>query len=73
MKVMLGIFQQIMDSLLGDLDTLMAYLDDILIKSRNREEYAKHMKLFKKIKEYNFTLSIDKCNFLKQQLNTWDT
>ena len=63
-KVVSGIFQQIMNAMLGDLDFAEAYLDDILIKSRNREEYAKHVKIvFKKIKEYSFKLSIDKYNF----------
>ena len=44
-KVTPGIFQQIMDASLGDLDFAQAYLDDILIKSRNHEEHAKHVKL----------------------------
>ena len=44
-KVVPGMFQQMMDAMLGDLDFPVAYLDDILIKSRNREEHAKHVKL----------------------------
>ena len=47
-----------------DLDFAEAYLDDILIKSRNCEEHVKHVELvFKNIKEYDFKLSNDKCNF----------
>ena len=53
-----------MNAILRDLDFAVAELD-ILIKSRNREEHAKHVILvILKIKEYGFKLSIDKCNFL---------
>ena len=31
--------------MLIDLDFVAAYLDDILIKSRNHKEHSKHMKL----------------------------
>ena len=63
-KVAPGIFQQTMDTMLSDLDFAIAYLDDILIKSESREEHAEHVKtVFKKIKEYGFKLSIEKCEF----------
>ena len=42
-KVAPGTFQQIMDAMLGDLDFAVAYLDDILIKSRNHEEHMEHV------------------------------
>ena len=45
------------------MDFETAYLDDILIKSKNRE-YAKHvLEVFKKIKEFGFKLSLEKCKF----------
>ena len=35
--------------MLADLDFATAYLDDILIKSKNREDHAKHViEVFKK-------------------------
>ena len=40
-KVDPNIFQKIMDTMLADLD--FATADDILIKSKNREDHAKHV------------------------------
>ena len=38
-----------MDTMLADLDFATAYWDDILIKSKNREDPAKHaVEMFKK-------------------------
>ena len=38
--------------MLADLDFITSYLDDILIKSKNQEDHAKHVtEVFKKIKE----------------------
>ena len=39
-KVVLGIFLQIMYAMLGEFDFAVAYFDDILIKSRNHEEHV---------------------------------
>ena len=44
-KVMPEIFQQIMDVWVGNLDLAVAYLDGILIKSRNHKKHMKHVKL----------------------------
>ena len=41
--------------MLGDLDFTRAYLDDILIKSKNQENHAKHVtEVFKKNKRIWF-------------------
>ena len=42
-KVASTIFQKTMDTMLADLDFATAYFDDILIKSKNREDHAKHV------------------------------
>ena len=48
-KVAQTIFQKMMDTMLADLDFATAYSDDILIKSKNREDHAKHViEVFKK-------------------------
>ena len=39
-KVAPTIFQKIMDTMLADLDFATAYLDDILIKSKNGEDHT---------------------------------
>ena len=52
-----------MDILLNDIDFVIAYMDDILIKTENQEQHTKHVKeVFEKIK-YGFKLSLDKCEF----------
>ena len=66
-KVAPGIFQQIMDTLLNDVDFAIAYLDSILIKSESREQHIDHFKeVFEKIKQFGLKLRLDKCEFLKK-------
>ena len=58
-KVAPGIFKQIMDTLLNDIDFAIAYLDDI--KSESQEQYVKHVKdVFEKIEQRFETLKIFK-------------
>ena len=48
----------------ADLDFATAYSDDILIKSKNREDHAKHViEVFERIKEFGFKLSMERCEF----------
>ena len=55
--------------MLSDLHLAKAYLDDILIKSKNREDHAKHViEVFKKIKEFGFKLSLEKCEFFLSKI-----
>ena len=57
-KVTPNIFQQIMDAMLTELDFSVTYLDDILIRSKNRKEHAKHIeKVFERIKDFDFKVS----------------
>ena len=66
-KVAPTIFQKIMDTMLADLDFATAYLDDILIENKNRD-HAKHViEVLKKIKEFGFKLSMEKCEFFFYQ------
>ncbi len=63
------IFQKIIDTMLADLDFATAYLDDILIKGRNREDHAKHViEVFKK-KKIGFKLNMEKAEFFLS--NIW--
>ena len=55
-----------MNTMLADLDFATVYLDDILIKTENREDHTKHIiEVFKKIKEFGFKLSME--NFFYQK------
>ena len=49
LKVAASLFQQIIDTMLAGLNFVMAYLDDIQIKSENLEEHKNHVReVFKK-------------------------
>ena len=63
-KVASGIFQQVMDTMLSRLEFVTAYLDDIFIKSGNKEEHSQHvLEVSKRINEYGFKLKDEKCIF----------
>lgn len=64
-KVASGIFNQVMDTILSGLQFITAYLDDILIKSKNKEEYRQHiLEVFKQLSEYRFKLiKVKNANF----------
>lgn len=51
-----------MDTVLNEVDFAIAYLDDILTKSENREQHADHVKEFSE-KKNGFKLSMDTCEF----------
>lgn len=58
-----------MDTMLGNLDTAIAYLDDIIIASKNREEHASHIKqVLSWIQNYGFNVKEDKCEFFLQKI-----
>lgn len=64
LKVAPNLFQQIMDTMLAGLDFAMAYLDDILIRSKNVEEHKIHIgKVFERISNYGLKVALEKCNF----------
>ena len=48
------IFPKIMDTMLTDLDFATAYVDDILIKSKNRDHAKQVIEVFKKNKRIRF-------------------
>ena len=60
-------FQQLISIVLQDCGNFaMAYLDDIIIFSKNEEEHLKHIKIiFKKLKEAELKLKESKCEFFK--------
>ena len=62
-------FQRMVQSVIGDLDGVFCYLDDLLIYSKSHEEHMNILKsLFKKLDEANLTLALSKCQFGVQSL-----
>ena len=51
-------------------DFVMAYLDDVIIFSRNEQEHLKHIEIiFKKLKEARLKLKESKYDFFKQEIH----
>ena len=68
-KVALAIFQQVTDTMLGDLDYTIAYLDDILVTSKTTAEHQNHkINVFEKLKEYGFKVKEAKCDFFLREI-----
>ena len=63
-------FQRLMESLLGHLDYVECYLDDILIFSKSEEEHIRHLRnVFNILKNENLRLNPDKCEFGVRNVN----
>lgn len=61
-------FQRVMDNVLKDLqnDVCLVYLDDIIVFSTSLQEHIINLeKVFKKLRESNFKIQLDKSEFLK--------
>ena len=64
-------FQQLISMVLkGCSDFTMAYLDDIIIFSKNEEEHLEHFEIiFQKLKEAGLKLKESKCDFFKREIH----
>lgn len=68
-KVAPAIFQQIMGTILGGLDFTIAYLDDILINSKNIVQHWEHVQeVFRQIQNYGFKVKENKCDFFMKEI-----
>ena len=64
-------FQQLISIVLqGCSDFAMAYLDDIIIFSKNEAEHLEHIEIiFQKLKEAGLKLKESKCDFFKKEIH----
>lgn len=64
-----AIFQELMNIVLqGCEDFAIAYLDDILIFSKNQQEHLEHIQIvFNRLKQHDLRLKLKKCAFFQQQ------
>ena len=57
-------FQRLMDSIIGDLPFCVVYTDDILIFSKSKKEYLKHIhKVLQRLQNHGLILWPNKCLF----------
>ena len=58
-----------MNTMLAGLDFAIAYRDGILIKSENNNQHCDYIKeMFRRIDDYGFKLSSEKCEIFKTQI-----
>lgn len=59
-------FQRLMHEVCRGLDFAFPYLDDICIASESAEHHKNHLRqIFKRLKEYNLTINVEKVNLLR--------
>ncbi|XP_058448351.1 uncharacterized protein K02A2.6-like [Malaya genurostris] len=64
-----GVFQQLVDTMVNDLNGTCGYLDDILVGGRTQEEHDHNLhQTLRRLGEYGFTVRIEKCSFQMSQI-----
>ncbi|PIO75512.1 reverse transcriptase [Teladorsagia circumcincta] len=64
-----GIFQQVMNKMVGGLQGVAAYLDDILVSARTEQEHKENLlAVFGRIADYGFKVRLDKCTFCRPEI-----
>ena len=57
-------FQRLMDEVLRGLLYVNAYIDDILVASKDKESHKQHLReVFRRLSDYELRLNLDKCVF----------
>ena len=64
-----AVFQELMNIVLqGCEECAMAYLDDVLIFSKDPDEHLRHIEtIFKRIRQHGLKLKLKKCTFFKEE------
>lgn len=62
-------FQRYINRVLGDLDFVYVYIDDVLVASTSIEEHYKHLRIvFERLKKFCLRLNVNKCVFAVEEL-----
>lgn len=62
-------FQRFINHVLQGLDFAFAYIDDVCIASKSREEHEKHLRIIlERFREHNLVVNADKCEFYKNSI-----
>ena len=57
-------FQRVVDTAVGDLEGVYAYLDDFLVFSKDEESHYKTLQtIFQRLKENGLAIKLSKCEF----------
>ncbi|KAG0418505.1 Retrovirus-related Pol polyprotein from transposon gypsy [Dictyocoela roeselum] len=63
-------FQRAMNNLLGHLEFVKIFIDDVLIHSENSETHGSHLKqVLEILKENNVSINFEKSRFFKKQVS----
>ncbi|EGT40298.1 hypothetical protein CAEBREN_32509, partial [Caenorhabditis brenneri] len=69
LKTAPAIFQKIMDKMISGIPGVAAYLDDLIVATDTVEEHREILfKLFDRIQEYGFRVSLEKCAFAQSEI-----
>lgn len=64
-----GIFQEIMDAMLADMEGVVSYLDDVIVVGHTLAEHDRNLAaVLQRIREWGFRLRADKCRFRMKEL-----
>ena len=62
-------FQRFIDQVLHDMPFVCAYIDDVLIASRNMQKHIDHVRqVFGRLKQYGVVLNPSKCTFSQSEV-----
>ena len=64
-----AIFQKLVDNLVSGIPYVAAYLDDVIVTGRTKQEHLQNLKqVLAALDEYGMKLRFDKCEFFKHQV-----
>lgn len=62
-------FQRYMHKILGDLDFVVVFIDDICIASKSLAEHEQHLRIvFERLRQHGLVINLDKCVFAQNEV-----